>query len=127
MRGKLRRYAEDNSTAYTAYTAYNPLTGQYGYVALDGGLWVNSKGYSGLYSDTTGTISTPSGNIDVLRSVFPIRYRSIPFEYRKDNYNVDADYRLARRTTLTFGYEREEYTRAHRERDRIWVFSSSTA
>jgi hypothetical protein len=117
VRGKVRRYAEDNSTSYTAY---NPLTGQYGYVALDGGLWINSKGYSGIYSDTTGTIASPSGNIDVLRSVFPIRYRSIPFEYRKDNYNVDADYRLARRTTLSLGYEREEYTRTHRERDRTW-------
>jgi hypothetical protein len=117
LRGKLRRYAEDNKTSYTAY---NPLTGQYGYVALDGGLWVNSKGYSGIYSDQTGTIASPSGNIDVLRSVFPIRYRSIPFEYRKDNYNLDGDYRLARRTTLSLGYEREEYTRAHRERDKTW-------
>ena len=117
LRGKVRRYAEDNKTSYTAY---NPLTGQYGYVALDGGLWVNSKGYSGLYSDTTGTLATPSGKIDVLRSVFPIRYRSIPFDYRKDNYNLDGDFRLARRTMLTFGYEREEYTRSHRERDRTW-------
>jgi hypothetical protein len=117
LRAKLRRYAEDNKTKYIAY---NPLTGQYGYVALDGGLWVNSKGYSGIYSDTTGTISTPSGNIDVLRSVFPIRYRSIPFEYTKDNFNLDGEYRLARRTLLSLGAEREEYTRAHRERDRTW-------
>lgn len=117
LRAKLRRYAEDNKTSYVAY---NPLTGQYGYVALDGGLWVNSKGYSGLYSDQTGTITTPSGNIDVVRSVFPIRYRSIPFEYRKDNYNFDSDYHLARRTTVTFGYEREEYDREHRERDKTW-------
>lgn len=117
LRAKVRRYAEDNKTRYVAY---NPLTGQYGYVALDGGLWVNSKGYSGLYSDTTGTISTPSGRIDVLRSVFPIRYRSIPFEYRRDNYSIDADLRLARRTMLTASYEREEYLRAHRERERTW-------
>jgi hypothetical protein len=117
LRLKLRRYAEDNKTNYLAY---NPLTGQYGYVALDGGLWVNSKGYSGLYSDQTGTIASPSGNIDVVRSVFPIRYRNIPFEYRKDNYTFDSDYRLARRTTLTLGYEREEYNRAYRERDKTW-------
>lgn len=117
LRLKLRRYAEDNKTNYLAY---NPLTGQYGYVALDGGLWVNAKGYSGLYSDQTGTITTPSGSIDVVRSVFPIRYRSIPFDYRKDNYNFDTDYRLAKRTTMTFGYEREEYARAHRERDKTW-------
>lgn len=117
LRLKLRRYAEDNKTNYLAY---NPLTGQYGYVALDGGLWVNAKGYSGIYSDQTGTIMTPSGNIDVVRSVFPIRYRSIPFEYRKDNYTIDGDYRLAKRTMMTLGYEREEYTRAHRERDKTW-------
>lgn len=117
LRAKLRRYAEDNKTSYLAY---NPLTGQYGYVALDGGLWVNAKGYSGIYSDQTGTIMTPSGAVDVVRSVFPIRYRSIPFEYRKDNYSFDGDYRLAKRTMMTLGYEREEYTRAHRERDKTW-------
>lgn len=117
VRAKARHYREDNKTRYVAY---NPLTGQYGYVALDGGLWVNAKGFSGLYSDSTGTLATPSGNIDVLRSVFPIRYRNIPFEYSKTNYTLEGDYRLGKRSVATLLYEREQYKRAYRERERTW-------
>jgi|GEM_PF-1182090 len=117
VRAKARHYREDNKTRYVAY---NPLTGQYGYVALDGGMWVNAKAFSGLYSDSTGTLATPSGNIDVVRSIFPIRYRNIPFEYSKTNYTLEGDYRVGKRSVATLLYEREQYKRAWRERERTW-------
>lgn len=46
--------------------------------------------------------------------------RNIPFDHRRTHYGLAADWRLAAARTMEFGYEREEYRRAHRERDRTW-------
>lgn len=92
VRGKLRHYATQNDTRYTAF---NPITGQYGYVGLDG-----------IPSVFTGTQN--------------IRFRSIPVEYQQLNYGVAAEYALRGRSVLTANYEREEFRRSHRERDRTW-------
>ena len=85
---KFRRYEEKNKTQYTAF---NPLTGQSGYLGLDGGVNNVVPGFS------------------------RVQIRSIPFEQRKDNYAVEGDYRLLRRTSLTFGYERENIQDPYRE------------
>ena len=85
---KLRHYDEDNRTRYTAF---NPLTGQFGYLGLDG------------------------GNGNIVPGFTRVQVQSMPFEQRKDNYSAEADYRLFRRTNLTFGYEREEIRAPHRE------------
>lgn len=89
LQAKLRRYEEDNKTRYTAF---NPLTGQFGYLGLDGG-----------------------NNSDIVPGLFRVPIRSIPFEYRKDNYGVEGDYRLLRRTNVTLGYERENNRDPYRE------------
>jgi MtrB/PioB family decaheme-associated outer membrane protein len=102
LQAKLRHYDEDNKTRYTAF---NPLTGQSGYLGLDG-----------------------AHNYDIVPGLFRVPIRNIPFEQRKDNYGVEGDYRLLRRTNLTFGYEREdnenpyrEYRRTEEDRYRVAV------
>jgi len=89
LQAKLRRYEEDNKTRYAAF---NPLTGQFGYLGLDGG-----------------------NNSNIVPGLFRVQIRSIPFEYRKDNYGVEGDYRLLRRTNVTLGYERENNRDPYRE------------
>lgn len=96
------RYEETHNR--TAYTAFNPLTGQYGYPALDGGLGTVEGGANGIY--------TPGGPASRWR------YRSIPFAHSKQDYGLTAEYPIARSMRLTGGYEREEFHRDHRERDR---------
>ena len=87
LEARLRHYEEDNKTRYTAF---NPLTGQFGYLGTDG-----------------------------LNNIVPgfsrVQIRSVPFEYLKNNYGVEADYRLLRRTNLVLGYEREEFKGQQRE------------
>jgi MtrB/PioB family decaheme-associated outer membrane protein len=89
LQAKLRHYEEDNKTRYTAF---NPLTGQSGYLGLDGGV-----------------------NNIVPANLYRAQIRSVPFEYSKDSYGVEGDYRLLRRTNVTLGYEREEFRYQHRE------------
>lgn len=103
LRGKLRFYDENNKTDYTAY---NPLTGQYGYVALDGGLSLFGGGFSGVYNTALATQNNA------------IHYKNIPTSYHKVNANLAADYNLTNLTTATAAYDREEIFRDHRERDR---------
>ncbi len=91
VNARLRRQDENNRTRYAAF---NPLTGQSGYIALDGG--VN----------------------DVVPSFLRGQLQSIPYEYRKSSYGIDADYPLLRRTGLTAGLEREDTGGQYRERNR---------
>jgi MtrB/PioB family decaheme-associated outer membrane protein len=88
LHAKLRHYDEDNKTRYSAF---NPLTGQFGYIGLDGG--VNN----------------------VVPAFLRVQIRNVPFEQHKDNYSAEADYRAARHTNLTLGYERESIERPYRE------------
>ena len=103
VRAKGRYYETVN---HTSYTAFNPLTGQYGYPALDGGRGTVATNEDGFY--------TPGG------PSAQWHYRSIPFDYRRYDYSLGGDYRLAARTQLSAEYEREEFHRRYRERDRTW-------
>jgi MtrB/PioB family decaheme-associated outer membrane protein len=96
----------DETRNGTSYTAFNPLTAQYGYPALDGARGTIATGENGFY--------TPGGTNNQWH------YRSIPFAYRKLDYGLSAEYPIARRTQLSGEYERQEYRREHRERDRTW-------
>ena len=89
LQARLRHYEEDNKTRYTAF---NPLTRQFGYLGLDG-----------------------ANNVNIAPGLFRVQIRSIPFEYRKDNFGVEGDYRLLRRTNVTLGYEREDMRMPYRE------------
>lgn len=100
IRGKLRYYDENNKTSYTAY---NPLTGQYGYIVTDGGLSIFGRGFSGVYK---------AGAVNAIHD------KNIPTSYNKLNANLAADYALSLRTGATVAYDREQIDRAFRERDR---------
>jgi MtrB/PioB family decaheme-associated outer membrane protein len=89
LQARLRHYEQDNKTSYTAF---NPLTGEFGYLGLDG-----------------------TNNVNIVPGLFRTQIRSIPYEQRKDNYGVEGDYRLLRRTNVTLGYEREDVRMPYRE------------
>ncbi|HWH83551.1 MAG TPA: MtrB/PioB family outer membrane beta-barrel protein [Burkholderiaceae bacterium] len=101
VRAKARYYETRN---HTQYTAYNPITGQYGYLAEGGGQGTAVPGEAGFYAPGAGFS----------------HYRSIPFEGTQQNYVAEADYRVRSKTTVTASYERENFLRHYRERDRTW-------
>ena len=103
LRAKGRYYETVN---HTNYTALNPLTGQYGYPALDGARGTIATGEDGFY--------TPGGPSSQWH------YRSVPFEYKQSDYSLGADYRLSTRSQVSGEYQREEFHRRYRERDRTW-------
>lgn len=97
--GELKYFEQDNRTRYTAY---NPQTGQYGYIALDGGLGNSVPGEIGIWDPLA-----PAN----------WHYRSIPFSYQRYNGDLFADYRLTAASTLEMRYGRERYARDDREYD----------
>ena len=111
VRANVRRYETENSTDYLAC---NPLTGQIGRLTNDGsgGAFVNTPAYiaagCNLAAVRALNVAPSAGNINI---------RSIPFEYKQDNYTLSADWRLSSKSSLTGSLEREEFHRKHRERD----------
>lgn len=98
MRGGFRYYREDMDNDYIAF---NPLNGLFGYPALDGSL--AAGGLSTITADPV------NGN--------RIHYRSIPFGQQKFDLDLDADYRLAHKTTLSLGYQMQGLDFENREID----------
>lgn len=92
LNASLRHYEENNRTRYTTF---NPLTGQSGYLGLDGG------------------IST------IVPGFLRVQTQSVPYEYQRDNTRIEADYRLLGRTNITMAYEREATRNQYREFERI--------
>jgi MtrB/PioB family decaheme-associated outer membrane protein len=86
---RLRHIEEDNKTRYAAF---NPLTGQLGYFGLDGG-----------------------NNSNIVPGVFRVPIQSVPFETRKNNYSIEGDYQLRRRTNVILEYAREGIRDPYRE------------
>jgi MtrB/PioB family decaheme-associated outer membrane protein len=102
---RLDYFDEDNDTSYTSF---NPLTGEFGYIAQD--------------SPRIRRIYNGGGN--------PIHYRSIPFEKSNHSWTVDATYRPLSKTTI--GVELRETRNEYSEREveesdetRIKVFLST--
>lgn len=93
IRGTLRHYETLN---HTRYTAFNPQTGQYGYIIQD----TNAS--------------------DIFNGTNNVHYRSIPFQGTQDNYKLSGEYQVRRRAAVTAEYERENFHRDYRERDRTW-------
>jgi MtrB/PioB family decaheme-associated outer membrane protein len=102
LTGELRYRDEDNDTDYTAY---NPLTDQYGYVSLDGGL--------------AGIIATRSAVFDPNLPGSRVRVRNIPYEKDEFSAEIRGDYRLSGRTKIGLSLRRNEFDYAHRERSKI--------
>ena len=93
VRGSLRHYQTQN---HTSYVAFNPQTGQFGYIIQD---------------TNATTVFDGSKNV---------HYRNIPFQGRQDDYKLSAEYGVRRRAMLSADYEREEIQRAYRERAETW-------
>ncbi len=95
---ELRYLDEDNDTDYTAF---NPLTGEFGYIPEDGGF---------LFDDG---IFQPGRPGDLLR------IRGVPFARDDLRARINADYQLANRMQLGLSYTHLEQDYAHRERDDV--------
>lgn len=107
LHAHLRRYGEDNRTRYAMF---NPLTGQYGYVAENGSvaLLIPEPAFTGLFDP-----NDPS-----YRSVLT-RVASIPFGYDRFDYELGGTYDLGDRGTLGARYRFERRKPRVRERDRV--------
>ncbi|WP_286828843.1 MULTISPECIES: MtrB/PioB family outer membrane beta-barrel protein [Kordiimonas] len=100
----------------TNYMAFNPLTGQHGYIALDGGLGGVMPRLSGLY-----TPDSPGSRV---------RFRNMPFTKDRLKIAAQADYRFTHKTKLTMKASYVEETRRPREvettRDTVLSLGVST-
>lgn len=127
VKAKVRQYETSNDTAYTAC---NPLTGQWGRLINDG------SGSAIVVPNTTagnnpvGTAATAYDAalcnlaavqaLGLVPSAGNANIRTVPYEYKQLNISLGADYRLARSQNLSGSIERETFDRAHRERDETW-------
>jgi MtrB/PioB family decaheme-associated outer membrane protein len=74
----------------TNYLAYNPQTGQYGYIAIDGGLAPFSPVLSGVYQ------ANAPGDV--------VQIRNLPFANDNLELTAQASYRVANHVKLDFSY-----------------------
>ena len=95
---EVRSRNEDNKTNYVAL---NPLTGQYGYVALDGGLSSYVPILSGVYEPTVAGQR--------------VQIRNIPFATDTLTLTAKAAYRLANRDRIEFAYANKSVDYSNRE------------
>jgi len=104
-------YEETNDTRYTAY---NPLTDQFGYIAQD------SPRIKRLHKASTKALAND------------IHYRSIPFDKSRHAWTLDATYRLMSKTTVGVDWRETTYKYDEREvkesdETRVKVYLSSRA
>jgi len=128
VRGKVRYYGTDNSSS--DYVACNPLTGQWGRLLNNGsgGSFVTPNTTAG--NNPPGTLNTgyngTACNLAATRALGlapsdgDVPIRSAPYEYSQMNSAVSADYRLTRSNSLEAAFERENFRRPYREREKTW-------
>ena len=92
---------DNNEDNLTNYVAFNPLTGQYGYIAIDGGLAPFIPSLSGVYEPNV------PGSV--------VQIRNIPFA--NDNLELDADaaYRISDHMKLDLTYTHNNIQHSARE------------
>jgi MtrB/PioB family decaheme-associated outer membrane protein len=114
--GNVRYYATDNSTAYTAC---NPLTGQWGRLLNDGSgtAIVDTPAYLAARCNLAAVQA-----LNVAPSTGDINIRSVPFDYRQIVYSLVGDYRLTPKSNLTGSFEQENFDLSNRERDETWEY-----
>jgi hypothetical protein len=88
---------EDNKTNYVAL---NPLTGQYAYIAIDGGLSSFAPVLAGVYEGAPGQ---------------RVQFRNIPFATDTLTLTAKAGYRLANRDRIELAYTNKSIDRNIRE------------
>jgi Putative outer membrane beta-barrel porin, MtrB/PioB len=125
VRGKVRYYGTDNSSGFLAC---NPLTGQWGRLLNDGsgGSFVTPNLTAG--NNPAGTLNTGYNgtqcDLDATRalglapSAGDVPLRSAPYEHSQMNSVLSADYRITRNSSVEAGYERENWRRPYREREK---------
>jgi hypothetical protein len=99
-----QRFRQDDDTRYIAF---NPSTGQYGYIPEDGGHQTAFNRLNGRFDPG-----------DPLLSRGDWRFASIPFEWKRDRWDVDLSLRLPARSRAELSYRGERIDREHRERER---------
>ncbi len=127
VRAKVRSYATDNTGSFLAC---NPQTGQWGRLLNNGsgGSFVTPNLAAG--NNPAGTLATGYNgtgcSLDATRAlalaptVGDVPLRTAPYEYGQVNATASADYRLTRGSNVEVGYERENFRRTYREREKTW-------
>lgn len=103
LRGGLRFNREDYRNAYLAF---NPLTGQYGYVTENGSQGSVVPGEIGFWD--------PFGNASNLT-----RVRSLPLDLQTIEATLGADWKLGRHDTLGATVKFNRFEPTNRERERV--------
>ena len=133
IKGSYRNHNADNKGGYTAY---NPLTGQFGRGPADGngtGLDLIVGLQPGATPGKAGSCYIPPGfSANALTNTCQFGLAgavangsNIPVygqarSNRQINYGVTADYDLTRTSSVNAAIEREEFNRTFRERDQTW-------
>ena len=134
MKGSLRYFDSANKGGYTAY---NPLTGQFGRGIADGNGSVSDTVVGlqpGARPGTAGSCYVPSGDAALPGCVFGVltggatavaNGANIPVygqarSTQQTNYGLSGDYELSHTGNLTASLEREIFDRNYRERARTW-------
>ena len=116
LTGNVRYYETDNSTAYTAC---NPLTGQWGRLLNDGSgaAIVSTPDYLAAQCNLAAVqalnVAPNAGNIPI---------RSVPYDERQIVYSLTGDYRVGAKSNLTATFEQENLEPSNRERDKTWEY-----
>jgi len=103
VRGGLRFNREDYRNIYLAY---NPLTGQYGYVSENGAQGSIVPGEVGFWDPVTG-----ASNLT--------RVRSLPLDMQTIDANVGADWKIGAHDTLGATYTYSRFEPSNRERSEV--------
>jgi hypothetical protein len=90
-----------DETNLTDYLAYNPITGQYGYIAIDGGLAAFNPVLSGVYQ--------PNAPGDV------VQIRNVPFANNTVELTARGSYRVANHIKLDLSYVHNAVEHSDRE------------
>ena len=114
LTGNIRYYETDN---LTAYTACNPLTGQWGRLLNDGSgaAIVSTPEYLAAHCNLAAVqalnVAPNTGNINI---------RSVPYDEQQIVYSLTGDYRAGPKSNLTATFDQENLETPNRERDKTW-------
>ncbi|MEO7432946.1 MAG: MtrB/PioB family outer membrane beta-barrel protein [Dokdonella sp.] len=100
LRGGVRLNREDYRNTYLAY---NPLTGQYGYVSENGAQGSVVPGESGIFDPLAGASAIT-------------RVSSLPLDMQTEEASVGADWKIGAHDTLGATYTFNRYAPTNRER-----------
>jgi hypothetical protein len=127
VRGKVRYYDTDNSTEYRAC---NPLVGQWGRLLNNGSGGSFVTPHLAVGNNPAGTLNTGYNRagcdyaatqaLGLAPSAGDVPIRSAPYEYRQLSSAIAADYRVNRTNSLEAAFEREDFRRQYREREKTW-------